>query len=96
MVKRIGTKQRKTRDKFKLHYRERGKISISKYYQEFKDGDKVCLKISSQVQYGRFFPRFHGASGIITGKRGACYCVMIKDGDKLKDFYVHPIHLIRQ
>lgn len=94
MVTRIGSKQRKTRHKFMRHYREKGKIPLSKYFQEFKEGDNVNLKINSNVQKGQFFRRFHGLTGKVTGKkRGACYEVLIKDGGKQKIVYVHPIHL---
>ena len=60
MVTRIGTKQRKTRHKLTLHYRQRGKLPLSQYFQEFKEGDRVNLKINSSVQTGQFYPRFHG------------------------------------
>jgi large subunit ribosomal protein L21e len=94
MVTRVGTKQRKTRHKFKRHYREKGKIPLSKYLQEFREGDKVNLKINSNIAKGRFFPRFHGLTGTITGKmKGSCYEVTIKDGRKSKTLYIHPIHL---
>jgi len=94
MVKRLGTKQRKTRHKFLRYYREKGKISLSRYFQEFAQGDKVNLKINSAVQKGRFFPRFHGFTGTISGpKKGVCYEVTIKDGQKTKMLYVHPIHM---
>jgi|APSaa5957512622_1039677.scaffolds.fasta_scaffold222198_2 ribosomal protein L21E len=97
MVNRIGTKQRKTRHKFKKSIREKGKISLSKYFQEFSAGDCVSLKINSNVQKGRFFPRFHGNDGKITGNmRGSCYEVKFKDQKKEKIIYVHPIHLIKQ
>ncbi len=96
MVTRIGTKQRKTRAKFTLHYRERGKLPLSQYFQEFKEGDKVNLKINSSVQTGQFFPRFHGLTGTITGKRGFCYQVKVFDQNKEKTVFVHPIHLKKQ
>ena len=64
MVTRIGTKQRKTRHKFKGAMRQQGKIPLSEYFQSFEEGDKVNLKIHPNVQKGRFFPRFHGFSGI--------------------------------
>ena len=96
MVTRIGTKQRKTRAKFTLHYRERGKLSLSRYFQEFKEGDKVNLKINSSVQTGQFFTRFNGLTGVVTGKRGFCYQVKIYDQDKEKQLFVHPIHLKKQ
>ena len=94
MVTRIGTKQRKTRHKFKRSIREKGKISLSQYFQKFEQGDKVHLKINSSVQKGRFFPRFHGLTGTITGsKKGSCYEIQITDGGKQKTLYIHPIHL---
>ncbi len=94
MVTRIGTKQRKTRHKYSGTIRTRGKVPLSKYFQEFAAGDKVNLKIHHAVQQGRFFPRFHGLTGTVTGnKRGSCYEVQIKDGKKLKTLYVHAIHL---
>jgi len=95
MVTRIGTKQRKTRHKLMLHYRQRGKTPLSQYFQEFKEGDKVNLKINSSVQTGQFFPRFHGLTGTVTGKRGFCYEVMIHDQNKEKKLFVHPIHLTK-
>ncbi|MBU0457648.1 MAG: 50S ribosomal protein L21e [Nanoarchaeota archaeon] len=93
MVTRIGTKQRKTRHKFKRHYREKGKVPLSQYFQEFAVGERVNLKINSNIQKGMFFPRFHGLNGKITGKKGSCYQVNIKDGGKEKILFVHPFHL---
>lgn len=96
MVTRIGTKQRKTRHKLKGHYRLKGKVPLSRYFQAFKEGDQVNLKIYPSVQKGRFFPRFHGLTGTVRGKKGFCYGIKIKDGGKEKLLYVHPIHLIKQ
>ncbi len=94
MVTRIGTKQRKTRHKFRRNYRTKGKIPLSKYFQTFAKGDKVNLKINSNVAHGQFFPRFHGLTGTITGNmKGSCYEVIIKDGNKQKTLFIHPIHL---
>lgn len=93
---RKGTTQRKTRHKFKAHYKEKGKIPLSKYFQEFKAGDIVNLRTHPNVQKGRFYSRFHGLTGIIGNKIGSCYQVKIKDGDKQKVLFVHPIHLEKQ
>ena len=94
MPHRIRSLGGKTRHKYKLHYRQRGKISLGKYFQEFQSGDMVNLKSNANVQKGMFFRRFYGLSGKITGiKRGACYEVLIHDGNKEKTLYVHPIHL---
>ncbi|MEW5897492.1 MAG: 50S ribosomal protein L21e [Nanoarchaeota archaeon] len=96
MVMRIGTKQRKTRYKFRKNYREKGKVSLSRYFQAFNPGERVNLKINSGVVEGRFFPRFQGLSGEITGKKGSCYRVLINDNGKEKTLIVHPIHLKKQ
>jgi large subunit ribosomal protein L21e len=94
MATRIGTKQRKTRHKLSRNIREKGKVSLSRYFQIFQVGDKVNLKINPAIQKGRFFPRFHGLTGTITGtKKGSCYEVTIKDGGKQKALFVHPIHM---
>jgi len=93
MVKRIGSLQRKTRHKFMQHFREKGKISLSRFFQEFKEGELVDLKISPIVQAGRFFRRFHGMSGVVMGKRGFCYEVKINDCGKEKLLMVHPMHM---
>jgi large subunit ribosomal protein L21e len=95
MTHRVGSFLRKSRQKLRLDFREKGKVSLSKYFQEFKEGDKVCLKIQSNVTKGMFFPRFHGLSGVVTGKRGSCYEVLIRDGGKHKTIVTHPIHLNR-
>jgi large subunit ribosomal protein L21e len=93
MVNRVGTTQRKTRHLFRSSLREKGKIPLSRYFQELKEGDKVGLKTHANVQKGRFHSRFHGNNGDIIGKKGRCYAVQIKDGRKKKTLYVHPIHL---
>jgi len=93
MVKRIGGFRRKTRHKLKKNFRQKGKISITKYMQKFKNNDKVILSAEPAIQKGMYFPRFHGKSGIIVGKQGDCYKVQIKDSNKTKTVLVHPIHL---
>ncbi len=85
--------RRKTRYELQKHKREKGKISISRYFQKFKDGDKVVIKIDPSVQKGVFHPRFHGKAGVIKGKKGSCYEVLIKDLKKQKTILVHPIHI---
>jgi large subunit ribosomal protein L21e len=93
MVTRIGTKQRKTRHKYKTSIRQKGKVPLSQYFKVLKEGDAVNLVTHPNVQKGRFFPRFHGLSGKVTGKKGECYTVKIRDGGKQKTLFVHPIHL---
>ena len=92
-MKRVGRSRRKTRHKLKKSVRERGKVSITKFLQEFSQGDKVCLKAEPAYQKGMYFPRFHGSVGIVQRKRGSCYEVLIKDSGKEKLVIVHPVHL---
>lgn len=92
-MKRIGGARRKTRHIMKKEPRSRGKLSLSKYFQKLSQGDKVCLKAEPAIQKGMYFRRFHGKAGIINGKRGNCYSVIIKDHNKEKELIVHPVHL---
>ncbi len=73
MVKRIGTSRRKTRNKLSKSIRTKGKISILRYLQMFKDGDRVQLKAEPGVQKGMYWPDYHGKSGVVVGKKGRCY-----------------------
>jgi large subunit ribosomal protein L21e len=95
MAKRIGGLRRKSRGKFSLATRERGKISLTKFFQEVKPGDKVMLKANPAYQKGLYMPRFHGRTGIVKGKRGACYEIVIRDMAKQKSIVVHPLHFVK-
>lgn len=93
MVKRTGSSRRKARKKLTKPLRKRGKMSISKYLAKFSRGDKVVLKAEPSVQKGMYAIRFHGRVGVVEGKQGGCYTVLIKDGSKQKTLIVHPVHL---
>jgi len=92
-MKRIGKGRRRTRHILQKSIREKGKISISRYFQMLNEGDKVVLKAEPAYQKGMYFPRFHGKSGEVMGKQGNCYFVKIKDKNKAKTLLVHPVHL---
>ncbi len=93
MAKRIGGLRRKTRYKFKKERRAKGKISLTRYFQSFKEGDKVFLDVEPAVQKGMYYPRFMGRTGTIKGKRGECYEIYVNDFGKEKTLVVHPVHL---
>jgi len=95
MVQKVGGFRRKSRKKLTKHRTERGKISISKYFQEFKVGERVQLLAEPAVQKGMFFPKFYGKTGLINGKRGNCYKIVINDYGKKKIVITHPVHLKR-
>jgi large subunit ribosomal protein L21e len=93
MVKRIGSLRRKTRKKFSKRMERKGKISVSRYFQTFKAGDKVSLGVESAVHKGVYHPKFFGRIGTIKSKTGRCYEVLIADKNKQKTLIVHPVHL---
>ena len=95
MVQRVGGFRRKSRHKLSKNINDRGKISISRYLQKFNIGDRVNLSAEPAVQKGMYYPRFHGKTGQIKGKKGSCYEVLVKDGNKPKLLIIHPIHLIK-
>jgi large subunit ribosomal protein L21e len=93
MVKRIGGFRRKTRHKLQIKPRQRGKLSLKKYFQKFEVGQKVLLQAEPSIQKGMYRPRFHGKVGTITAKKGTCYSVAIMDHTRKKILIVHPVHL---
>ena len=90
---RIGGSRRKTRKLLKKKHREKGKISLKNYLQEFQEGERVELVLDPAIHEGTFHPRFSGKNGVIVGKQGDCYKVKVKDGDKEKTLISHPSHL---
>ena len=87
---------RRTKHKTRKSVREKGKISFTKFFAEYKIGDKVALKVDSSYQKGRYHPRFHGKICEVTGKKGRCYILEINDQGKKKSLIVHPVHLLRR
>ncbi len=83
----------RTRKKLRKHPRNRGKISISRLFQKLEKGDKVVIDIEPSYHKGMPHPRYQGRLGIIEGKIGRAYVVLIKDGGKIKKIYANPIHL---
>ena len=74
--------------------RTRGKIQLSRYFQELKQGEKVAVSKEKSLKTG-FPERLQGRTGSVEGKKGRAYIIKIKDQDKEKKFIIHPIHLRR-
>ncbi|MDP2750528.1 MAG: 50S ribosomal protein L21e [Nanoarchaeota archaeon] len=94
MATRIGSGRRKTKHKMRKPVRQKGKISLTRFFAEYDNGDRVVLKAEPAYQKGNYHGRFHGKSGIISGMKGRCYIVTINDQGKDKKVIVHPVHLI--
>jgi large subunit ribosomal protein L21e len=92
---RLGGSRRKRVNIFTKSSRDKGKIALRAFLQEFAVGDKVTLKLEPGIQRAMYLPRFHGKTGLVKRKQGDCYYVEIKDGNKTKEVIAHPVHLLR-
>ena len=72
--------------------RTRGKLQLSKYFQEFKEGDAVAVIKEKSIK-SSFPARLQGRTGVVEAKRGKEYIIKIKDQNKEKRFIIGPIHL---
>ena len=72
---------------------DKGRIRLKDFFQELNDGDRVVLKADPGYQRGLYHMRFHGKSGVIKGKQGDCFKVLLMDGSVKKLLLVHPVHL---
>ncbi len=76
--------------------KERGKgLTASRLMGEFREGERVVVKIEPSVQKGRPHPRYQGRVGVVRGRRGRAYEVEFRDGGKVKRIIILPEHLIR-
>ena len=72
--------------------RTRGKLQLSRYFQELDKGDFVA--ISREFAVSTNVPkRYQGITGVVESRRGKAYIVKIKDGNKEKKILIEPIHL---
>jgi len=80
--------------KKKKQIRTIGKINLSEYFKELKEGDSVG--VVKDASHASSFPdRIHGATGVIESKRGKAYIVKLKEFNKEKRFIIQAIHLKR-
>jgi ribosomal protein L21E len=72
--------------------RTRGKLSLSKYFQKFKEGDFVAISREKSIPVN-FNKRLQGNTGVVKSKKGKTYVIKIKEVKKEKEILVEPIHL---
>lgn len=80
--------------KRKKQARTKGKIKLSEYFKEMKEGEVVSVVKDSSIP-SSFPERIVGRIGKIIGKRGSYMLVQVKEGKKLKTHLVHPVNLRR-
>jgi len=72
--------------------REKGKIRLSNYFKRYVEGENVAVIKDASVS-SSFPKRIVGRSGKVKGYRGSHILVELKEGNKIKTFIIHPIHL---
>ncbi len=92
MVRKSKGFRSRTRKKLKQKLK---KPTITKFLQKFEVGEKVLIHPEPSSHRGMPFPRFKGKVGEVIEKRGECYMVKVRDGDKEKKVIVAPEHLRR-
>lgn len=90
---RIGGFRYKTRHKLQKTAREKGKVSLTRMFQEFKVGERVKILQEPAIHNGMPHPRFKNNVGTVVGQRGEAYVLEMFDGNKKKQIISLPIHL---
>ncbi len=72
--------------------RTKGKLQLSKYFQKFKEGDRVAI-IREISQRPSFPARLQGKTGVVIDRRKGAYFISLKDQNKEKKYLIKPIHL---
>lgn len=72
--------------------RTKGKLQLSRYFQDFKPGESVAVVREPSVKTN-FPERLQGLTGFIESKKGKTFVVRIKTQNKEKQFLIEPIHL---
>ena len=66
----------------KKKVRTKGKLQLSKYFQEFEEGEAVAVVRELSIR-ANFPSRLQGRTGTIECKRGKAYIVNLKDQEKM-------------
>lgn len=74
--------------------KQRGKVSLSRYFQKFNIGDSVAVAKDHTEPFA-YSHRIQGRTGKVIQQRGASYYIELKELGKLKRYLLKPIHLIK-
>jgi large subunit ribosomal protein L21e len=76
----------------KKSIKSHGKLKLSQYFQEFKNGEKVAI-IREHSLLPKFPIRIQGRTGVVSGMKGSAYLIKFMDGGLEKTFIIQPAHL---
>jgi len=72
--------------------RQRGKLSLSRFFQKFEPGEQVAIVRELGLVFG-YSKRTQGRTGKVIKKRGSAYEVLVNDLNSPKTYFIKPIHL---
>jgi large subunit ribosomal protein L21e len=94
MPKRTHGYRYKSRDLLTKKPRERGLGGLSRLMYEYGEGDKVVVDIDPTYIRSAPHRRYQGRVGVVAGRQGDAYIVLVEVGSKVKKLVVTPEHLV--
>jgi large subunit ribosomal protein L21e len=95
MVKASKGFRVKTRHTLRVSPRNKGLPQVTISLRQFAMGEKASIKLDGRIQHGMPHPRYQGKTGVVTGRQGRAFFVLIIEGKKKKILLVGPEHLQR-
>ncbi|MBO3802735.1 MAG: 50S ribosomal protein L21e [Candidatus Brockarchaeota archaeon] len=86
--------RRSSRQLMKKKAKEKGIRPPAYLLHDYKEGDKVLIKINSAYQKGMPHRRYHGKIATVAGSRGRAYVLKVRNMGKVKDIIVRPEHMV--
>ncbi|MHA1924444.1 MAG: 50S ribosomal protein L21e [Candidatus Thorarchaeota archaeon] len=93
MVKKSHGYRARTRSLMSKRVRTRGISSLSRLLVDYEVGQRVDIVINPSVHKGMPHRRYHGRTGVVTGKRGRGIVVDVKLGKMMRTLIIRPDHL---
>ncbi len=69
--------------------KKKGKLELSKYFQEFKVGEKIAI-VKEHTLNPAFPIQIQGRTGVVIGERGNSYLVKLNNGGTEKVYIIAP------
>ncbi len=93
MVKNSHGYRARTRSLLSKRVRERGMRPLGHLLVDYEVGQRVDIIIDPSFHKGMPHRRYHGRTGVVTGKRGRGIIVDVALGKATKTLIVRPEHL---